>query len=414
MSKIFPSFQVLSIPDFKNFIVGKFLLSFAIRTMHIILGWLIYSHTHNEFHLGLVGLSEAIPFITLTLYGGHVADITSRRKIVVACSAVYVCIASLQLFFTHNFEYVFNNFGLLPFWLLIGLAGITRAFYAPANGALVAQVVPRSMFVHSATLNSLAYDMGSICGPAIAGLLYAYYGHDIAFSFLFVMVICSLFFMSRISQIPLPPKPTHENIWDSLKQGLKFVFKTQQLIGAFALDMFAVLFGGAIAMLPAYADKVLHCGPKGLGYLQSAMAIGAVIMSIILSSRPVRKNAGKKLFLSIAIFGICILVFALSKNYILSFVMLMLAGAFDEISVIIRTTIVQMYSPENMRGRIEAVSKIFIGSSNELGAFESGTAARGLGLVPSVVAGACVTLAVVATCFKFMPKIRNLEFEQNQ
>jgi MFS family permease len=414
MQKIFPSLKVLSIPDFKNFIIGKFLLSFAIRTMHIILGWLIYSHTHNEFHLGLVGLSEAIPFIILTLYGGHVADITSRRKIVVVCTIIYMFIASLQLLFTHHFEYVYSNYGLLPFWLLIGFAGITRAFYAPANGALVAQVVPREMFVYSATLNSLAYDMGSICGPAIAGILYAYYGHDTAFLFLFIMVCCSVFFMSRISHIPLPPKPTHENIWDSLKQGLQFVFKTQQLIGAFALDMFAVLFGGAIAMLPAYADKVLHCGPKGLGYLQSAMAIGAVVMSIILSSRPVRKNAGKKLFLSIGIFGICILVFALSKNYILSFVMLMLAGAFDEISVIIRTTIVQMYSPENMRGRIEAVSKIFIGSSNELGAFESGTAARAVGLVPSVVAGACVTLAVVATCFKFMPKIRNLQFEQQQ
>jgi MFS family permease len=412
MQKYFPSFKVLLIPDFKNFIIGKFLLSFAIRTMHIILGWLIYSHTHNEFHLGLVGLSEAIPFITLTLYGGHVADITSRRKIVLTCSIVYSFIACLQLLFTSNFDFVYSNFGLLPFWILIGLAGITRAFYAPANGALVAQVVPREMFVYSATLNSLAYDMGSICGPAIAGLLYAYYGHNLAFLFLFIMVCCSVFFMWRISQIPLPPKPTHENIWESLKQGLKFVFKTQQLIGAFALDMFAVLFGGAIAMLPAYADKVLHCGPKGLGYLQSAMAIGAVVMSIILSSRPVRKNAGKKLFLSIAIFGVCILVFALSKNYVLSFIMLMLAGAFDEISVIIRTTIVQMYSPDNMRGRIEAVSKIFIGSSNELGAFESGTAARAIGLVPSVVAGACVTLAVVATCYKFMPKIRNLEFEK--
>jgi len=411
MLKIFPSLQVLAIPDFKNFIIGKFLLSFAIRTMHIILGWLIYSETHNEFHLGLVGLSEAIPFITLTLYGGHIADIKSRRNIVVICSLIYMCIAFLQLFFTHNFQFVYSNYGLFPFWILIGLAGITRAFYAPANGALVAQVVPRSMFVYSATFNSLAYDMGSICGPAIAGLLYAYYGHDVAFAFLFLMIFCSVFFMTRISKIPLPPKPTHENIFDSLKQGLKFVFKTQQLIGAFALDMFAVLFGGAIAMLPAYADKVLHCGPKGLGYLQSAMAIGAVLMSVFLASRPVKKNAGKKLFLSIGVFGICILVFALSRNYILSFIMLMLAGAFDEISVIIRTTIVQMYSPENMRGRIEAVSKIFIGSSNEIGAFESGSAARLIGLVPSVVAGACVTLVVVATCFKFMPKIRNLEFE---
>jgi sugar phosphate permease len=217
--------------------------------------------------------------------------------------------------------------------------------------------------------------------------------------------------MFRISKIPKPPKTEHENIFASLKQGLKFVFNTQQLIGAFALDMFAVLFGGAIAMLPAYADKILHCGPKGLGYLQSAMAIGAVLMSIVLASRPVKKNAGYKLFISVALFGICIFIFAISTNYWLSFVMLMLAGAFDEISVIIRTTIVQMYSPDNMRGRIEAVSKIFIGSSNELGAFESGAAARMFGLVNSVIAGATVTLVVVATCYRFMPKIRKMQFE---
>jgi MFS family permease len=411
MSKFFPSLQVLSVADFRNFILGKFLLSFAIRTTHIILGWLIYEHTHNEWHLGLVGLSEALPFITLTMFGGHVADVVSRRKIVVICASLYAVCSFLQLFFTHHFDTVYYEYGLWPFWLTIGLAGTIRAFYAPANGALVAQVVPREMFVYSATFNALAYDIGSIAGPALAGLMYAYYGHDVAFGFLTVMVCTSVFFMFRISKIPKPPKTEHENIFASLKQGLKFVFNTQQLIGAFALDMFAVLFGGAIAMLPAYADKILHCGPKGLGYLQSAMAIGAVLMSIVLASRPVKKNAGYKLFISVALFGICIFIFAISTNYWLSFVMLMLAGAFDEISVIIRTTIVQMYSPDNMRGRIEAVSKIFIGSSNELGAFESGAAARMFGLVNSVIAGATVTLVVVATCYRFMPKIRKMQFE---
>jgi len=412
MAKFFDSIKVLSIADYRNFIIGKFLLSFAIRTLHIIVGWKIYEHTHNVFHLGLVGLSEAIPFILVTLYGGHIADIVNRRKIVVVCSFAYTICGFLQLLFSHHFDTVYASYGLYPFMLTIGLAGTIRAFYAPANGALVAQIVPRNMFVYSATFNSLAYDMGSICGPAIAGLMYAYYGSDVAFTFLFIMVCCSVYFMWQISDVPLPPNNVKETIFESLKHGLKFVFSTQQLIGAFALDMFAVLFGGAIAMLPAYADKVLHCGPKGLGYLQSAMAIGAVLMSILLAAKPVRKNAGKKLFFSIGIFGLCIIGFAYSTNYYLSFFMLFLAGAFDEISVIIRTTIVQMYSPENMRGRVEAISKIFIGSSNELGAFESGVAARAFGLVNSIVLGGCVTLAVVATCFKFMPKIRNLEFKE--
>jgi hypothetical protein len=220
----------------------------------------------------------------------------------------------------------------------------------------------------------------------------------------------SLFLFFRTHQVDNPPQTAHEGVFPALRQGLKFVFGTQELVGAFAIDMFAVLFGGVVAILPAFADKVLHSGPQFLGYLQAAPALGAICMSVFLSARPPRKHAGKKMLLAVAGFGCCMLGFAYSKTFLAAWIFLFLSGLCDEVSVIIRSIIVQMYAPDHMRGRVEGVSKIFIGSSNEIGAFESGAAARLLGLVPSIVAGGCVTLGVSAFAWLRMNKIRQLEF----
>jgi MFS family permease len=376
----------------------------------VLVAWLVFSKTKNEFSLGLLGLSEAIPFLSTAIFAGVVADNFSRKKIIVWCALGYLlCCISLLLIYI-KLDFLIDNFGIFPIYFVIFITGIVRGFYAPSHGAFAAQLVPKELYIYSSVWNSLSFGLSVVIGPAVGGLVYGYFGMLPALIIVIFFASISILFFLSIKPRPILKLNSEEGVFEKIKQGLKFVFKTQELVGAFALDMFAVLFGGAIALLPAFADKILECGPQGLGFLQAAPAIGAISTSFFLVGNPVKKNAGKKMLFSIAMFGACIIGFALSTNYILSFICLMFSGVFDEVSVVVRSTIVQMYAPEEMRGRVESVSKIFIGSSNEIGAFESGTAARFMGLVPSVVFGGTITLLVVAIAFKKLPRIRNLEF----
>lgn len=385
-------------------------MTFATRTLAVLVGWLVFSKTKNEFSLGLLGLSEAIPFLITAFFAGVVADNFSRKKIIVLCSIGYLicCLALLNIYL--NLDFFISNYGITPIYIVIFITGIVRGFYAPSHGAFAAQLVPKDLYIYSSVWNSLSFGLSVVIGPAAGGLVYGFFGMLPALLMVISFSIASIILFLGIKPQPVYKTNSDESFIDKIKEGLKFVFKTQELVGAFALDMFAVLFGGAIALLPAFADKILECGPQGLGFLQAAPAIGAITTSFFLAGNPVKKNAGKKMLFSIAMFGICIMGFALSKNYFVSFMCLMFSGVFDEVSVVVRSIIVQMYAPDQMRGRVESVSKIFIGSSNEIGAFESGTAARFMGLVPSVVFGSIVTLFVVATAYKKLPKIRNLEF----
>ena len=410
MAFLSPDTRVLNIRDFRNFIIAKFCLTFATRTLAVMVGWTVYEYTHNAFSLGLIGLSEAIPFLITAFFAGHVADVVPRKSIVMVCSIGYLLCAIGLLLVRWQFAWVTSQAGLIPVYLLIFLTGIVRGFYAPAHGSFAAQLIPRDLMVYASVWNSISFDISAVSGPAIGGLVYAFAGPIAAFGLVVVFASAACILFARVAPRPLPDQTRREPMMQSLREGLRFVFTTQELVGAFALDMFAVLFGGAVALLPAFASQILMCGPQGLGYLQAAPALGAILTSLVLASHPPRRHAGRKMLFAIAGFGLCMMGFALSTTFWLSWLFLFLSGVCDEVSVIVRSTIVQLFAPEHLRGRVEAVSKIFIGSSNEIGAFESGTAASLLGLRRSVLAGAGVTLLVVGTAWHRLPRIRNLHF----
>ncbi|MEP7171054.1 MAG: MFS transporter, partial [Bacteroidota bacterium] len=279
--------------------------------------------------------------------------------------------------------------------------------------AFSSQLVPKEFYTNSAAWNSTVWQLGSVTGPAIGGICYAKFGAEITSLVALILMSSTVIFYLLISNKPIPEKLKAESLFESLSSGIKYVFKNEVIISAITLDLFAVLFGGAVAMLPVFADQVLHVGPDGLGYLRAAPALGAVIMAVVLAYYPPVRNSGKKLLINVALFGVCMICFALSKNFIFSFIILLLSGMFDSVSVVIRHTIMQLFTPDEMRGRVSSVNSIFIGASNEIGAFESGLAAKVMGLIPSVIMGGVVTLLVVAAALKFAPNLKNLHLHKH-
>ena len=405
-------YAVFAIKEFRLFIAARFFLTIAIQMQSVIVGWQVYQITKNEFALGMIGLAEAIPFIVISLISGHVADSYDRRKIIRIASSFFMMDTLLLFYFSLKTSTVIALYGATPIFCVIVLVGITRGFLSPAVPSLLTQLIPRELYPNSATWNSTVWHVGAIAGPAIAGLIYGYFGASTAYGIDIVFLFLSIFFFSFISFHPLPQKTKGESLMQSLTAGIKFVSGNKIILGAISLDLFAVLFGGAIAMLPAIADKVLHVGPEALGMLRAAPAVGAVMMALIMAYFPPLKNAGTKLFLAVIAFGICTILFALSTNFYLSFFLLAMTGAFDNVSVVIRHTIMQLMTPDDMRGRVSAVNSIFIGSSNEIGAFESGTAARLLGLVPSIIFGGVMTIIVVGLVGKISPSLRKMSLEK--
>lgn len=370
-----------------------------------------YEHTRDPWTLGLMGLIEAIPIILVSLFGGHYADKLNRRNIILACIGALMAGSVFLTWFAYDKTTHLQMLGVWPLFGVIFLIGIARGFLAPAVNAFAAQLVPKEIFANAATWNSSVWQLGAVAGPAAGGLFYAWFGPDVTAFISFLMMLSAAMFYLLIKPKPFTPSNTDESIWQSLTTGIRFVMKNQVIVSAITLDMFAVLFGGAVAMLPVFADQVLHTGPDGLGYLRAAPALGAVIMAIILAYYPPVKNSGKLLLINVALFGVCMIAFALSKNFYLSFSLLLLSGMFDNVSVVIRHTIIQAFTPNEMRGRVSSVNSIFIGASNEIGAFESGLAARLMGLIPSVIFGGMMTLAVVAGAVRFAPSLRKLQLK---
>jgi MFS family permease len=376
----------------------------------VIVGWQVYKITHDAFSLGLIGLAEVIPFLVFALFAGHVADRVSRREIIVIADAIYVVCAGLLLLLSYSLGK--GTVGVLPLYLVIGVTGTVRAFFYPSQAAYMAQIVPRELYPNSSTWNSTIWHIAAVSGPALGGLVYGFMGVHMAYILVVVFTLTSLFCFFNTHKIPIPNLNKDEKILRSLGEGVRFVFRQQILLGAMALDMFGVLFGGAVALLPVFAAEVLLVGPQGLGLLRAAPAFGAVLMSMILAYYPPLRKTGVKLLIGVTGFGICMIVFALSANFWLSLCILALSGMFDNISVIIRGTILQLYTPDAMRGRVASVNSIFIGSSNELGSFESGLAARLLGLVPSVIFGGGMTLLVVMLTSRLAPSLRKMEMRK--
>jgi MFS family permease len=405
------TFEALKHRDFTLFVLGKFFVTLAINMLTTGVAWQVYEFTHDTLSLGIIGLAEIIPFVLVTLLGGYIADIIDRRKILIISILSYVgCALALAWLSGTFYAHIQGHATPLPIYGVIVCTGIIRGFMAPAQSALMAQLVPKDLYAASSTWNNIAWHSGAIGGPALAGLVYARADATIVYSLAAIFaVLGGIFFILLKSYFHQQPNIERGNIVQSLQQGLRFVMGHQIILAALSLDMFAVFFGGAVAILPAFADQVLHVGKEGLGWLRTAPAIGSLIMAVILVYFPPIHNAGKKLLLSIIGFGIATIVFAFSTNYTLSLLALGFTGFFDNISVVLRGAILQIYTPDAMRGRVSAVNSIFVGSSNELGAFESGVAARFLGLVQSVVlGGSMVILVVILTAIK-APKLRKLE-----
>jgi len=406
------AYTAVRISEFRNLLIGRFIFIMGLRMMSTLVGWWIYNLTNAPIAIGIVGLSEFIPAVSFALYAGHVIDISEKRKLLLRGVALYFAAALCLLFLSTSFtsRYLHNHTIAVTIYAIIFCTGIIRSFTGPVFNVILAQVVPRAALQNATTWNQGAWLSASVSGHAMGGFLIASLGNTGTLA-----VIVSLIFFGLMILIGLKPKPAlnekgEKKTWDSVKEGLQFVFRTKELLGAISLDLFAVLFGGAVAMVPVYARDILKVGPEGFGLLNGASDIGSICIVAVLTFFPIRRKQGKKLLLAVAGFGTCIIIFGLSRLFWLSFGSLMISGMLDGISVVTRGTIMQLKTPDNMRGRVMSVNSMFINSSNELGQFESGLAAKLLGVAPSVIFGGCMTwLVVVITWFK-APSLRKMEY----
>lgn len=402
------AYAVLRMKDFRIFLFARFFTTVASQMQTLIVGWQVYELTKDALALGLTGLAEAIPNIAVVLYAGHVADKFNRKRVISLFALIFVVGTAFLLYFTFHSKEMYALFGVVPIYLVIALTGIARAFLYPAFVALMSQIVPRQLYGNAATWNSTTWHIAAITGPAVGGLVYGFFGVKVAyFSVIGIMALAQVIFLF-VKNYPVPHFDKTERLRHRLTSGLKFVFSNQLLSSSMTLDMLAVLFGGAVALLPIFAAEILMVGPQGLGFLRAAPMAGAVLMSLILSYRPPMEKAGRNLLIGVAGFGLSIILFALSKNYYLSFFLLFASGMFDNISVVIRSTMMQLVTPDEMRGRVASVNSIFVGSSNEIGAFESGVAAKLMGLVPSVIFGGGMTVLIVGITARMAPMLRRL------
>ena len=403
------AYASLRVKDFRSFVTAYFFLTFALQMQSVVVGWQVYQLTHDALSLGLIGFVEVAPFLTIVLFTGHVADVFSRKKIIVVSTLVYVLAGIALLLLSTVFGKVLLSHGPFAIYLVIFITGIARGFMSPAILALMPQLVPREMFGNASTWNSLTWQVGEVTGPAAGGLIYGFSGAGSAYATVVIVSIVAFIAYLMVSDKPLPKRNQELSIKESLSEGVKFVFNHEIILSAVTLDMFAVFFGGAVAVLPIFADRILQAGPEGLGILRAAPAVGAIVMSIIQAHRPFLDRAGRSLIISVFGFGVSIIVFALSRNMLLSLGALFANGLCDNVSVVLRTAIIQLHTPDELRGRVSAVNGIFTGASDGLGSFESGFAARLLGLIPSVVIGGGVTLATAATARSLSPKLWNLK-----
>ncbi len=402
------------IREFQHYLTIRFGLIYALNMQSTIIYYWVYDITRDKLALGLVGLAEVIPALSFSLFAGHIVDLNEKRKMVMFCVIGYIilglALASLTLPFSDALE-VSDKLHLIYFLVFIG--GIFRAFYSPSMFSLFGLVVPRNNYANATSWSSMAWQMGAVLGPLTAGFLIATIDIGAAMVGVVGIELLLLFPLFSIGVKPILKK-VKEPVLQSLTEGLRFVWNTPALLGAQMLDMFSVLFGGAVALLPVFQKEILNVDEMGFGILRSAPGIGALITLGLLAFLPLRTNPGKKLFVCVAGFAISIIVFGLSTNFLLSFFMLLFSGMFDAVSVVIRSTILQLVTPDAMRGRVSSVNTMFVSSSNELGDFESGVMAHWLGASRAVVVGGCITLAVVIATFFKAPQLRRFQFDEHE
>lgn len=404
-------YAALRLPSFRRYIICLFALTLGIQIQGTVVGWQVYDLTHDPLALGLIDLAEALPAIVTALYAGHVAD-THDRKRIALCALLVLVGCSLALWGLARPSALniamLHTYRLRAIYAVIVASGIARAFLQPARQALSAELVPRELYPNAITWRSGSWQLAAVLGPALGGALYAIGGASLAYAVAAALIITAVMVLISVQHESPARPPTSDNIFTSLTSGLRFVLSDKVILGAMSLDLFSVLFGGALALLPVFAAEILHVGPGGLGLLRAAPAAGAVMTSIALTRWPPFERTGHTLLWAVAGFGICMIAFGLSTNFVLSALLLWASGAFDMISVVVRSTLLQLRTPIDLMGRVSAVNQIFIGSSNEIGGFESGVTARWWGTQPSVVFGGVATLIVVAVTAYTLPTLRRM------
>jgi MFS family permease len=408
-------YAALRYREFNVFLLLRFAMVFAWSMQFIVIEWEVYSLTKNPLSLGIIGLMEVIPAVSMALFAGHIVDQKEKKGLLVKCILGFSVI-SFGLFLL-TWPKIVGGFSkdtiLYSIYFLVFLGGLVRAFLGPTIFSLLSLIVPKKLYPNAATWSSSVWQVGSVLGPAIAGFSINYIGVHWSMCSVFACSLFALIALSQISKKPILNPKIGEPVMESLKEGIKFVFNNKTILGVLSLDMVAVLFGGAVALLPIFAQDILKVGPEGFGILRAAPAVGAFITMLISAYVPLYKKAGMKLLAAIFIFGLCIITFGISTIFWLSVAALFLSGVADGISVVIRQTILQLKTPDHMRGRVAAVNSMFVGSSNELGAFESGLTARLMGTVTSVVFGGSMTLLTVLGFGIKSPTFRNLDLQKD-
>jgi MFS family permease len=396
-----PGRQALSHSDFARYAYGRFAATLAWQMIDVVLGYQMWKLTRNAAYLGYIGLAQFLPFVVLLLPGGQIADRFDRRLIIGLAYGLELLAAASLLLFT-----LLDRGEAWLLFCIAALLGVGRSFWAPAGQAMVPNLVPKELLSGAISMNTLMFTITTITGPAVAGLTLIA-GIDWSYGIAVALLVVAMFMILGVK--PVRAKSTSEWRWHDFLGGFVFVWRKKPVLGAISLDLFAVLFGGVVALLPAYADKILHVGPVGLGIMRAAPGVGAAIVAAWLGMRPIQKHAGTWMFGGVAIFGACMITVGLSTSLWLSLAVLAIAGAGDMVSVFVRGMLVQLETPDAIRGRVSAVNSMFIGASNELGAFRAGVQAAWMGIVPSMIWGGVCTLAVVASYLRLFPQLRKLD-----
>ena len=408
-------YAALKFGEFRTFLLVRFAFVFARTMQFIVIEWEVYNLTKDPLSLGMIGLMEVIPAVSLALFAGHIVDQKEKKGLLLKCLLGFsvISVGLFLLTWPRIVAGFSQNTILYSIYFLIFLGGIVRAFLGPTNFSLFALIVPKKIYPNAATWNSSVWQMGSVLGPALAGFSIHWIGVHWSMLLIFGFALIALVGLTQISKKPILNPKIGEPVMKSLKEGVRFVWNSKIVFGAIALDMIAVLFGGAVALLPIFAQDILKVGPEGFGILRAAPAVGAVLIMFTSAYYPLNKNAGMKLLAAIFGFGLCIIAFGLSEIFWVSVIALFLSGATDGISMVIRQTILQLKTPDHMRGRVSSVNSMFVGSSNELGAFESGLTAKLMGTVSAVVFGGTMTLVTVLGMGAAFPKFRKLDLRKD-
>lgn len=392
-------YAALRFKEFNMFLLVRFILVFAWSIQFIVIEWQVYTLTKDPLYLGIIGLMEIIPAFSMALFAGHIVDQKEKRNLLAKCIAAFSVI-SLGLFFL-TWDYIVSNWStstiLYGIYALVFWGGFLRSFFGPTIFSLVALIVPKKVYPNAATWSTSTWKTAAVLGALFGGFSIHWIGVDTTLCVVFVLVIISLVLVFKIKKKPILNPNIGEPIRKSLKVGVRFVFSNKAILGALTLDMIAVLFGGTVALLSVFAQDILNVGAQGFGILNASISLGSIVTMFLTTYLPINRNTGKKLLGAIFIFGVCIIGFGLSSIFWVSVLALFLSGAADGVSMVIRQTILQIMTPDEMRGRVSSVNSMFVGSSNELGAFESGVAAKILGPATAVVFGGVMTIVTVTT-----------------